>query len=134
VEKWHEPIAELIGRTNDDDLESRDLHDRLPPSRVLDGSVVLLGDAAHPMSPFRGQGGNSAMVDGIKLATALAGTEHVATALKSYAHEMIARVRPLVRNSFRAAGSLHTTSSFAAWRRDRGFRVLDWLINRKKKT
>jgi len=33
---------------------------------------MLLGAAMHPMSPFRGQGGNMAMKDGFNLAEILA--------------------------------------------------------------
>ena len=35
--------------------------------------VTLIGDACHPMSPFKGQGANQAVVDGLCLARHLAG-------------------------------------------------------------
>ncbi|PVH90702.1 FAD/NAD(P)-binding domain-containing protein [Periconia macrospinosa] len=48
----------------------------LPPLRLCDmlppilppGPISLIGDAIHSMTPFRGQGGNVAMADGISLA------------------------------------------------------------------
>src|SRR6266480_8129951 len=43
-------------------------YDRDPIGRVREGRLWLIGDAAHPMCPFQGQGANMGMVDSLKLA------------------------------------------------------------------
>ncbi|KAK8086462.1 FAD-dependent monooxygenase cctM [Apiospora phragmitis] len=61
------------------------------------GRVTLLGDAAHAMTPFRGEGGCHAMQDALNLARALASiedkndAESIKTILGAYQKEMLKR-------------------------------------------
>ena len=71
---WHRPIEELINATPPEDIHAlpiQELAGRLPSFRR--GRCVLLGDAAHAMTPNLGQGGNQAMEDAATLAALLAG-------------------------------------------------------------
>ena len=66
---WHDPIPELIAATSSNRigyLPIDELAGNLPS--YVQGRVVLLGDAAHAMTPNLGQGGGQAMEDAATLA------------------------------------------------------------------
>jgi salicylate hydroxylase len=65
-------LLAMIDATPPDQLFKWALHARDPLDSWIAGSVTLLGDAAHGMLPFMGQGAATAMEDGMVLARCLA--------------------------------------------------------------
>jgi 2-polyprenyl-6-methoxyphenol hydroxylase-like FAD-dependent oxidoreductase len=88
---WSESLLELIHRSGDR-MTPRAIH-ALPVGHRWEHQpgVTLLGDAAHLMSPFGGDGANLAMQDGADLALALAGEEDWRAAVQGYENAMFAR-------------------------------------------
>ncbi|MFI6274877.1 FAD-dependent oxidoreductase [Streptomyces sp. NPDC050988] len=89
---WHEDLRALIA-DSDGPAVPRRIH-ALPVGHRWDhqAGVTLLGDAAHLMSPFAGEGANLAMLDGARLGRAIA--DHpgdTESALTAYEQELFPR-------------------------------------------
>jgi 2-polyprenyl-6-methoxyphenol hydroxylase-like FAD-dependent oxidoreductase len=67
--------------------------------------VTLLGDAAHVMSPFGGEGVNAAMLDAVQLAESLVESEDWAGAVASYEARMFERVIEATQDAADAAAT-----------------------------
>jgi 2-polyprenyl-6-methoxyphenol hydroxylase-like FAD-dependent oxidoreductase len=99
---WTPALTDLI-RHCDDEIVARRIH-ALPTGHSWPRTpgVTLVGDAAHLMSPFAGEGANAAMLDGCELALAL--IEHgddVEAALREYETVMFPRSADAARQSAR---------------------------------
>lgn len=77
-------ILELIRIIPAGGLFKWGLRDREPLKEWTMGRVTMLGDAAHPMTPFLGQGACMAMEDGIVLARAFAASQTIDEGLRRY--------------------------------------------------
>ncbi|WOG81291.1 hypothetical protein DCAR_0100437 [Daucus carota subsp. sativus] len=104
VKNWPLELLNIIDVTPDDTIIRTPLVDRwlwptISPSAST-GSVVLVGDAWHPMTPNLGQGACCALEDAVVLARKLASAiksepKSVENALKSYETERWPRIFPL---------------------------------------
>lgn len=118
---WHSPIAEILSATEISKISGYPVYDREPlDPKNLDSlwNATLLWDAMHPMSPFKWQGANQALLDALDLArniTQKCGPDSKwrekwlrDTLLKDFEIHMIARSTPKVYDSARAVELLHS--------------------------
>lgn len=101
---WHPTLLKLI--ENADELYKWALFDRAPLKQWVEGHVALMGDAAHPMLPFRAQGAAQAIEDSWVLARELSKPD-IAHALKSYQSIRLERASKLQKASRNAAKIFH---------------------------
>ncbi len=127
---WTAPVPDLIQQTDPEGLTVRGYYDRDPLTSARRDHVILMGDAAHPMSPFRGEGANNAMLDALSLADVLTASDGKSLdgKLAQWESEMLKRTRKAVLDSRQAALDLHTKNPVAGAVRNAKYRFFNWLM------
>ena len=119
--QWHDPIPQILAATQEAQISGYPVYDRelLKPELFSKaGSVTLIGDAAHPMSPFKGQGANQALLDALTLARGISKgcnspsqwrkTGVRKSVLTEFESQMLERSATKVKDSAAAAQFLHS--------------------------
>lgn len=119
--EWHTPIPQILSATLPEQISGYPVYDRaLLKPELLEkvGPFTLIGDAAHPMSPFKGQGANQAILDALSLArhisiacTPLSKWREIGireVVLTEFEEEMLARSASKVKDSAEAVELLHS--------------------------
>lgn len=81
---FHPDVLNMIRAVQPELLFKWGLRDREPLATWTKGRVTMLGDAAHPMTPFLGQGAVIAIEDAMVLARCFAEADDVEEALRRY--------------------------------------------------
>jgi 2-polyprenyl-6-methoxyphenol hydroxylase-like FAD-dependent oxidoreductase len=114
---WHESLLRIFSAG--EVWYKWALYDRDPIPEWTRGRVSVLGDAAHPMLPYLGQGACQAIEDGCVLAAALAAEpDDPVAALRRYERSRRPRASQVVLASRERGVSNHLASPLATWRRD----------------
>jgi salicylate hydroxylase len=104
------------------------LYDRDPLPHWSKGHITLLGDAAHAMLPYLGQGACMAIEDGYILAAAIAHRpDDMKAALLDYEALRRPRADRAVLGSRMRARENHLASPWARLKRDAKFLLRDWF-------
>ncbi len=114
---WHGPLLALLGSA--ERYYKWALYDRDPLDRWTKGRATLLGDSAHAMLPYIGQGACMAIEDGYTLAAAIAQMpDELDAALRHYEALRLPRTRRAVLGARARGEEMHLTSPWAQLKRN----------------
>ncbi|KAJ3347450.1 hypothetical protein HDU83_002100 [Entophlyctis luteolus] len=103
-------VVDVLTATSENFVTGYPVYDRDPSIdfEMAYNRVTLAGDAAHPMSPFKGQGANQALIDAVDLGDCLSrARENIPESLRSYEAKMKKRTKAKVKASYEAIKELH---------------------------
>ncbi|GAA4546600.1 FAD-dependent monooxygenase [Amycolatopsis samaneae] len=100
---WHAPIPALIEATPPEALLHHDVdYLATPLPSYVRGRIAMLGDAAHAIPPFLGQGGCQAIEDAVVLAHSVSTKDTIDDALREYDVQRRDRGRRVMLATLRA--------------------------------
>jgi len=106
-------VVEAIRATPPDRLFRWGIFGRRPLERWSAGAATLLGDAAHGMPPFLGQGAVAALEDAVVLARCVSAAATIAEALQRYDQARVGRANGMMQAAH-ACGPLYHADDPAA--------------------
>ncbi|MEU1391552.1 MULTISPECIES: FAD-dependent monooxygenase [unclassified Nonomuraea] len=82
---WHTSVVRVLAEADEENVLRHEIHDLWPRLRSFaSGNAVLVGDAAHAMTPSLGQGACQALLDADTLTTCLREAGDVPSALRRH--------------------------------------------------
>ena len=98
-EGWHDHVRDLISAIPDRSVYRWGLFAREPLETLINQNAALIGDAAHPMLPWFGQGASSSIEDGVVLSRCFEHSSSAIEAFEKYNKARFERVSFLQRES-----------------------------------
>lgn len=120
---WHHPIEALIEATPESAILQNDIHDIAPLKTWIQGRAVLMGDAAHAMTPNLGQGACQALEDAVALGAAFTNASDINAALQAYQSQRLARANGILTQSGRIGQVGQLSNPLLCWLRDRAVKL-----------
>jgi 2-polyprenyl-6-methoxyphenol hydroxylase-like FAD-dependent oxidoreductase len=127
---WHGPVEELIAKTPK--FMMGNVHDIQSLPKWHRNRVVLIGDAAHAVSPNSGQGASLALEDSMYLAKLLAQSpEDWQSVFDQFEQHRRPRVEKIIAQGRRNGNDKKELTPFSAWIRDQILSIVLPLFGEK---
>jgi 2-polyprenyl-6-methoxyphenol hydroxylase-like FAD-dependent oxidoreductase len=129
---WQQPVATILEATPEEGITRGDIYDRPPVKEWGSGRVMLLGDAAHPMTNALGQGANQAIEDAVILAKCLTRVPDPAAGLREYQSQRVGRANRMAQIAWMLTQLSRWQRPRACMLRDRTLRLAFSTVLLKK--
>lgn len=120
-------VKEIIESSSNKDWIIKPLSDFKPIDKWYTPRIVLVGDAAHAMTPNMGQGGNQAIESAYVIAHCLAQHASLEKAFSTYQKIRKPVVDNVIEQSWRFGKLIESTPK---WKRDFIYKTISWLPKR----
>lgn len=121
LKDWHSPIPQMIEKTRLELLMGipafdRDLFSSCEEETKDILPIALIGDACHPMSPFKGQGANQALLDALDLSQLMKQNNgnDLHSLINEYEKQMLKRVESKVMESRERVKTFHRPEALSS--------------------
>ncbi len=118
VEGMPEIVSAMLEATDEDQIVRTEVRHGYPPKRWHEGRVVLLGDAAHTLSPFAGMGACSTIEDVGHLVRLLDESASLGEALEAFQREREGDVTKIEKTGRRNEQMMMPTNPLFYWARN----------------
>ncbi len=141
IKSWHEPIPSIIQATPAHTIIHTDLNELESLDQWHRGRVVLLGDAAHAITPNLGQGACQSLEDAVILGQCLQDATDIEGALTLYEQKRVEHTTLVSAYSRRFGEIVHDETSPPCHLRDALFQSifrsiyiepLEWIVRHAK--
>jgi 2-polyprenyl-6-methoxyphenol hydroxylase-like FAD-dependent oxidoreductase len=129
---FKEPIPSVIYATDENTIITNNIYDRSPKRTWIKGRVVLIGDAAHPMTPNLGQGACLTLEDAVVLGNCLVKEpDNISNALTRYESERINRASFVVKASWQFGKMAQVENPIVCWCRNLVIKLTPSILQQK---
>ncbi|MEQ6960961.1 FAD-dependent monooxygenase [Staphylococcus arlettae] len=126
-------VRQILDKQSETDVLLHDMYDLNPLKSFVYQRVVLLGDAAHAMTPNMGQGAGQAMEDAIVLANCLQSYDFD-LALERYDKLRVKHTKKIIKRSRKIGKTAQRTNKFVVKVRNKLAKILpDRLLSNQTK-
>lgn len=128
---WNTEIAEIVQLSNTETMAEVGIYDRPPAKTWHSNRAILIGDAAHPMTPFLGAGANTAIADAFILGHLIKSSTDIKTVFSAFEKRRKVPLEKMVKTARTVCDYSLSKSKWKNWIMLKGMAILPKFLLRR---